>query len=175
MSDRTFARIDTTLKGYLRLMHPGQVGPLYRGCQTCAPFQGLDDKNTTLPEALISYLHNLDDKLSAVLVLLNQQMIQDDFPTQILIHDISGAGLRFTSSAQFAIGDQVEIVVATGLYPQGLVGTLGEIIRQDVQDTLQLWVVDFKNMRDLEREKIIQFVIKEQREHLRERRQERAL
>ncbi|GAB1410022.1 hypothetical protein MASR1M90_11760 [Desulfovibrionales bacterium] len=175
VADRTFARVDTTLKGYLRFMHPGQVGPLYRGCQSCAPVQAFDDKNTPLPESLVSYLRNMDEKITAILVLLNQQMVQDDFPTHVLVHDISGAGLRFTSSAQFNLGDQVELVLATGIYPQGLIGAMGEIIRQDAREDAILWVVEFKNMRDQEREKIIQFVIQEQREQLRERHQDRNL
>lgn len=175
IAERTFARIETTLKGYVRRMHPGQVRPLYAGCQSCAPIQGLDEKINSIPEALVVYLKNMDEKLSAILSLLNQQMIQDDFPISALIHDISGAGLRFTSPTKFAVGDLVEIVVAIAMYPQGLVGTMGEIIRQDSQEESPLWVVEFKNMRDLEREKIIQFVVQEQREQLRERRQARQL
>ncbi|NCD25035.1 MAG: PilZ domain-containing protein [Deltaproteobacteria bacterium] len=168
--DRTYARIDTTLKGYLRIIPKIQTRPLFTGCPACVPMQPLDPAQAQLPEALVSQLKTMDEKLSAVLTLLSRQAMRDDFPIPVIIHDISGAGLRFSSEHVFSLGEHVEIVVSLSMYPLGLIGTMGSIIRRDVIEDTTLWAVEFKDIRDTEREKIIQYVIAEQREQIRDRR-----
>lgn len=168
--DRTYARIDATLKGHLRIMPRIQARPLFTGCPACAPAQPLDPAQTSVPEAVVQQLRTMDEKLSAILTLLNRQVLQEDFPIPVIVHDISGAGLRFSSDRKFQVGDHVEIVVSLSMYPLGLIGTMGAIIRRDVLEGTPLWAVEFKDMRDTEREKIIQYVIAEQRDQIRDRR-----
>lgn len=168
--DRTYARIETTLKGHLRIMPRIQTRPLFTGCPACVPAQPLDPTQTPLPEAVIAQLRTMDEKLSAILTLMSRQALQEDFPIPVIVHDISGAGLRFSSAQTFDLDDHVEIVVSLSMYPLGLIGTMGSIIRQDKIEDTTLWAVEFKDMRDTEREKIIQYVIAEQREQIRDRR-----
>ena len=168
--DRTYARIDTTLKGRLRIMPRIQTRPLFTGCPACVPAQPLDPTQTPLPEAVIAQLKTMDEKLSAILTLMSRQALQDDFPIPVIVHDISGAGLRFSAAQTFDLDEHVEIVVSLSTYPLGLIGTMGTIIRRDEIEGTTLWAVEFKDMRDTEREKIIQYVIAEQREQIRDRR-----
>lgn len=168
-TERTFARIDTTLKGYIRLLPQGRFQPLFCGLQSTAGLQVPETVQAELPDGLIQYLRSMDEKLNSLLTLLTQQSLQEDFPIPAVVHDISGAGLRFSSPHDFAIGDQLEMVVALGHQAQGLAGTTGVIIRRDERDGQTLWAFGFKELRDLEREKIIQFVVARQREELRGR------
>lgn len=167
--DRTYARVEATLKGYLRIMPPGQRKPLFAGCPVNVPEIHLDPEQEAIPESVVAYFKKMDEKLNAILILLNRQTVQEDFPIPILVHDISGAGLRFSASRDFTVGAVVEVVVALAMYPLGLTGTVGEIIRRDMVDGQPRWAMKFTEMRESEREKIIQFVVAQQREELRER------
>lgn len=166
--ERTFARVETALKGYARLMPEGHLEPLFSGLQSSC--QKLPDAvQSGLPETLLQYLRCMDEKINTILNLLTQQSLQDDFPIQTVVHDISGAGLRFSSSHAFSLGDHVEMVVALANQPQGLASATGVIIREDRQNGQSLWALGFQDMRDLEREKIVQYVVARQREELRGR------
>jgi len=167
--ERTFARIDTALKGHARLLPSGRFIPLFNAVQPGAAPQLSEAAQSALPEGLVQYLRGMNEKLSAILTLLTQQNLQSDFPFSTFIHDISGAGLRFSSTQRFEVGQSLEMVVVLGNQPQTLAGTMGEIIREEELQGHTVWALEFKEMRDAEREKIIQFVVSRQREQLRER------
>ncbi|MBZ4648160.1 MAG: hypothetical protein JG760_411 [Desulfomicrobiaceae bacterium] len=168
--NRAYARIETARKGHARILPPGQTKPLFSGCAACAV--GLPARlDPGLPEAIVHTLRAMDEKLTAILNLLNERSLADDFPIPVLVHDISGAGLRMSSPHAFAIGMQVEIVVVLNAFPLQLAGTLGTIVRRDQLDDTALWAVEFTDIRESEREKIIQFVFQEQRQSLRAQRQ----
>ena len=111
----------------------------------------------------------MNDKLSAILSIMTQQTLHEDFPVPVLIHDISGAGIRFSANQEFELGQGVEVVIALSNQPQSLAGAMGVILRAEERRGERLWAVEFKDMSDCEREKIIQFVVAKQREQLRER------
>lgn len=169
--ERSFARIDTALKGYLRILPDGRLIPLFSCTKACSMSSMLTDSTQSdLPDTLLQFLGIMDEKLNTILGLLNRQTLSDDFPIPILIHDISGAGLRFNSELEFELGTAVEVVIALGSHTQVLAGAIGHVIRRDDCNGLVLWAMGFKDMRDSEREKIIQYVVAQQREQLRERR-----
>jgi hypothetical protein len=167
---RTYARIETARKGYARILPAGQTKPLFSGCPACAMGMPVRLEHGALPEGVLQFLRSMDEKLTAILNLLNERSLADDFPIPVLVHDISGAGLRMSSSHPFATGMRVEIVVVLGSFPLQIAGTLGTIVRRDEVEGTALWAVEFTDIRDSEREKIIQFVFQEQRQSLRERR-----
>ncbi len=169
VAERSFARIDTALKGYLRILPTGRFTSLFNCAQTSATPQLSEAAQSTLPEGLFQYLRSMNEKLSAILSLLNRQSLQEDFPVTVLIHEISGAGLRFSAAREFEPGQAVEMVIALGSQPQTLAGATGVILRADELRGEAVWAMEFKEMRDSEREKIIQFVVAQQREQLRER------
>lgn len=169
IADRTYARIETTLKGYARILPMGRITTLF-SCFQPGPSSPLSDgTQASLPDGLFQHLRNMDEKLDAVLTILNQQSLQEDFPIVTLVHDISGAGLRFTSDWDFQVGQAVEMVVALRGQARGLAGTTGIVVRVDEHHGQRLWAMEFKEIRDAEREKIIQYVVDRQREQLRER------
>jgi c-di-GMP-binding flagellar brake protein YcgR len=63
----------------------------------------------------------------------------------------------------------VEVVIALGRQTRSLAGATGVLIREEELKGHRVWALEFKEMRDAEREKIVQFVVARQREQLRER------
>lgn len=167
ISESGFARIDTALKGHLRVLPRGRLVPMFSSAPTHrTPSSG----SSPIPAEIELSLRQLDEKLDTILALLNRQNLQEDFPVPVFVHDISGADLRFSAPQSFEIGTTVEIVVELGFHPKTLAGTLGVLIRRDVWQDQELWAMKFEGMRACEREKIIAFVTAEQRAQLRERR-----
>lgn len=167
--ERTFARVDAALKGYLRVLPTDRFISLFPCSQTGGAIPLSETAQSSLPDGLAHYLRAMNDKLSAILSILTQQTLHEDFPVPVLIHDISGAGIRFSANQEFELGQGVEVVIALSNQPQSLAGTMGFILRAEEHQGERLWAVDFKGMSDCEREKIIQFVVAKQREKLRER------
>lgn len=169
VAERTFARIETALKGYLRILPMGSFTPLFNSSQESATPQLSEAAQASMPDGLLTYLKNMNGKLNSILSLLTQQSLQEDFPVPVLIHDISGAGLRLSASHELRLGQDVEVVIALGSQPQTLAGATGTLIREEEHRGQRVWALEFKEMRDSEREKIVQFVVSRQREQLRER------
>jgi len=116
-TERSFARVDTALKGYLRLLPPGRLIPLFNSAQMAPVSQPADTALAGLPDTLMPYLRGMNEKLNTILALLNQQSLQEDFSVPVVVHDISGAGLRFSAGQRFELGQGVEIVVVLGGQP----------------------------------------------------------
>lgn len=169
VAERTFARVDTALKGYLRVLPPGRFAPLFACTQTGTSPQLSENAQSSLPDGLGQYLRVMDEKLDTILSILTRQTLQEDFPVPVLIHDISGAGLRFSADREFELGQGVEVVIALSSQVRTLAGTPGVVIREEEHQGQRLWAMEFKDIRDSEREKIIQFVVARQREQIRER------
>ncbi len=150
-------------------MPPEQSRPLFSGDQGIKG-GSLEVSQSGLSEPVVQFLRAMDAKLDAILGHMNVRSLREDFPATVLIHDISGAGLRFSCAESIPVGTVVEIVVALSSYPLRLAGTHGAIIRQDTENNVTLWALEFRDIRETERDKIIQFVISEQREQLRDRR-----
>jgi hypothetical protein len=164
--ERTYARVETALKGYLRILPTGRFTSLFACTQTGTMPQLTE---SALPDGLAHYLRAMNEKLNSILSILTQQTLQEDFPVPVLIHDISGAGLRFSADLEFELGQGVEVVIALSNQPQSLAGAIGTILRAEENQDERVWALEFKDMRDCEREKIIQFVVAKQREQLLER------
>ncbi|MDY0273881.1 MAG: PilZ domain-containing protein [Desulfomicrobium sp.] len=169
-AERNFARIDTALKGYLRVIPDGRLIPLFSCTKSCGmPSPLADLAQTELPEALLQFLGAMDDKLNSILGLLNRQALNEDFPIPILVRNLSGAGLCFNTKEEFALGTAVEAIIALDSHSQVIAGTIGHINRRDEHNGQVVWAMEFRDIRDSEREKIIQYVIAQQREQIRDK------
>lgn len=164
--ERTFTQVELTLKGHLRMLPAGQFQPLFSGSRLGTAHE-LETTQHGLHKSLAQYLQDMDEKLNAILLLLSEQSLLEDFPVPILVHELSGAGLLFSSRQDFQIGQGVEAVLTLGSQMQTLAGVLG-VITGVVEGGR--WSMDFSHTYEREREKIIQFVIDKQREQLRDRR-----
>lgn len=167
--ERNYSRVDTRIKAYVRRTPFANAKPLFTGCFAC----DVEEQSTKslygshIPRELIAFLQGMDEKLNMMLSLLNQGSIQDDFPIAAEVIEISGAGLQFISEESFDREDTVEMALILSQFPLKVVGVVGQIQRRLEVKNVPVWVVKFSSVRDIDREKIVQFVFQEQREQIR--------
>lgn len=168
--NRTFSRVPTRLKMYFRFTEK-EARPLFLGCLGC----DLQDinlekiKSPYLPQELLQFLTALNHKLDIILTLLNQNQLGQDFPYTGEVTEISGAGLKFLTSEKLTPGQAIEVALSLSNLPPVLIGLVGEVLRIEEEQSSgkQLYALKYLFLRDSDREKIVQFVFKEQRELLR--------
>jgi c-di-GMP-binding flagellar brake protein YcgR len=107
-----------------------------------------------------------------ILSLLRQDSLQEDFPIRAEVVEISGAGLKFVSKERFDEEQALELAIILSQFPLRVVGAVGYVLRLESVRNIPIYVVTFTNIRDLDRENIVQFVFQEQREQIRERKNE---
>ncbi len=174
IQDRNYSRVDTRIKAYIRKTPFADAKPVFTGCFSC----NIEEQSTKslygshVPRELVAFLKGMDEKLNMVLSLLSQGSIQDDFPISAEVIEISGAGLQFVSEKDFHLEDTVEMALILSQFPLKVVGVVGRIHRTHSIKRVPIWVVEFTSIRDIDREKIVQFVFQEQREQIRGSRSE---
>ncbi|EFI34632.1 type IV pilus assembly PilZ [Desulfonatronospira thiodismutans ASO3-1] len=172
--DRKYSRVNTRIKAYMRRTVFDDSLPLFSSTLV----GDTDDhavKNlygSHLPRELINFLQQMDEKVNMILSLINRETIQADFPLQGEVLEISGAGLKFTSQEDFEEGENMEMVLLLSQVPLRIVGMVGRIHRCEKVQGVPVWAVQYASIRDVDREKIVQFVFQEQREHIRGRKNE---
>ncbi|WP_457570414.1 PilZ domain-containing protein [Desulfovulcanus sp.] len=174
---RTYSRISTRLKAYIRKLPSPDSRPLFSGCLACnaEPSITKNLQGPHIPRELVTFLQNMDAKLDMILSLLSQDSIQEDFPIRGEVVEISGAGLKFVSKTEFKEKEALELAIVLSQLPLRVVSVVGLILRlENVQNLAEapVYVVKFTNIRDIDRENIVQFVFQEQREQIRERKNE---
>jgi hypothetical protein len=171
---RNYSRIATRLKAYIRKLPSSDSRPLFSGC-LAGEFDSSLLKNlqgSHIPRDLIAFLQNMDRKLDMILSLLRQDNLQEDFPIRAEVIEISGAGLKFVSRERFEQEQAVELAIILSQFPLRVVGAVGFVLRLESIRNIPINVVKFTNIRELDRENIVQFVFQEQREQIRERKNE---
>jgi hypothetical protein len=165
---RTYTRIDTAIQAFMRKTASPAVQPGLRGGFSSQPEDHLRDalQQTSIPDALLDYLEAINAKLDTILGLLHQSSIKAEYPLEATITQISGAGVQFTSPHAFQVGEHLELVITLSRFPMQLVNAVGTITRREERDH-PVWVVEFTCIRDNDREVIIQYVFREQRELIR--------
>lgn len=165
---RTFMRIPTRLRGFLRLLaHPDDL-PLFRETPPLGACEGLpDSRDPGMSEALYAMLCTINAKLDMLLSMHSREQINADFPVSIDITEISGAGIRFTTESSLPVEQHVEAVIVLSRFPLRMAGAIGRILRQENQDTQPVYALDFTRIRERDLEHIVQFVFQSQRDELR--------
>ncbi|SDN75041.1 PilZ domain-containing protein [Desulfonauticus submarinus] len=168
---RTFSRVKTRLKMYFRPTSK-DARPLFLGCVGCeSQSTGFEDFHSPhLPKEFFDFLLNLDNKLNMILNFLSQKTLSQEYPYQGEVIEISGAGFKFISSTPVKVGDFIEAAVALSSVPPVLIGVVGEVIREEIIHDQKIYAFKYVHIRESDREQIVQFVFKEQREILREQR-----
>jgi hypothetical protein len=168
MSDekRTFSRVPVRLKGYARIMRSIESTPMYIG-------DGVGDaaccdtmfKGSKLPEEVTNFLMEMNRKLDRVLGLMSQGNLRDDFPIDLEILELSGAGIKFRSQTSFALDTPLEVIIILGQVPLKMAGSKGRIL--GVEDDTKLYRFEFVDTLGSNMEAIVQFVFQQQRELIR--------
>ncbi|WP_462325900.1 PilZ domain-containing protein [Desulfoplanes sp.] len=166
---RTYTRIDTTLQAFMRTAPSPSARPGLRGGFATGVDHLKDDlQKTSLPDPLLDYLESMNAKLDTILGLLHQSSIQTEYPLTATVTQISGAGVQFTSDHDLQTGIHLEMVITLSRFPLYLINVVGAITRKETApDGKDLYVFGFTAIRDNDREAIIQYVFREQREMIR--------
>jgi len=166
---RTYTRIDTSLQAFMRKVVSPTAKPGLRGGFSQGMGHLRDElQQTSIPAPLLDYLESMNAKLDTILGLLHQTSIQNEYPITATISQISGAGVQFSANHDLHMGDHLELVITLSRFPLYLVNAVGVITRQEqtVSGT-DVRVLEFTSIRDNDREAIIHYVFREQREMIR--------
>ena len=165
---RTYLRIPTKLHGRMRLVSSDKELQLFREAPiTSTSVTAMELKSAGLNEALVNALLAIDRKLDLLIGIHTQDSLLDDFPQTIEVVEISGAGVKMTSTDPLAVGQLVEVVITMTQLPVRMAGAIGRIIRDEMLDGVRVWALDFTKIRDRDLETIVQFVFQTQRDELR--------
>ncbi|MFP4213166.1 MAG: PilZ domain-containing protein [Desulfohalobiaceae bacterium] len=167
--NRSYSRVSTHIQAWARKMSPGDPGPLFRsGSWGWLQEQIPALKDSSLPEGLRFFLETINTKLDTLLSLCSEQVLQADFPLKLHVVELSGAGLKCLLPAEdLQKGDQLEVILVLAQFPVNLAGVSGQVLRQESSQGQKLLALEFSSLRQSEREKIVQFVFREQREQIR--------
>jgi len=166
---RTFMRVSTRIAGYARRVASPETRPARYDSlspQSGSPTENL--KGAKVPDALIEYLEHINHKLDMILTAMGQKNLIKEFPIRIEVVELSGAGLQFTSTQTLSQGDNLEVVMEISKVPLRLAGGIGQIQRVETEHDRPVYVMDFTQIRDEDREAIVGFVFQEQRSQIRE-------
>ncbi len=165
--NRKFTRAKTRIQGYLRQAKSAKDIPIF---SSGSPQNLLRmDKVRGIPDELLTFLKNLDEKLDTIVSLLNKQELATDFPFEIEVTELSAAGIKFTTKETFTENEYLELALVLNHLPLKTIGAICQVIRQDQIDNPSEWVAQFTNIRNSDREAIIQYVFYEQREEIRQK------
>ncbi len=165
---RKFSRVNTRIRAHARRVPSGDVTPLY----SCGPVQAPVhlDRVQGVPDSLVQFLNNLDNKVDTIISLLNQHSIESEFPLVLEVTEISGAGIKFTSGETLKQHESLELALVLNHSPLKIVGIICTLVRQEDTAQQSAWIASFTNIRDNDREAIVQYVFHEQRESIRKNR-----
>jgi len=166
---RTYLRIPTRITGHGRLLGDPSEQPVFRD----APLAGLtgpgafDARDASIPESLYTLLSSLNAKLDILIGMLGKDQMSADFPVDLSVVEISGAGLRFSASATLPMDADMEVVLMLSQFPLRMAGAIGKIIRAEDCDGKTIYALDFTRIRERDLETIVQFVFQSQRDEIR--------
>lgn len=173
MEKRAFSRVETYLRGRIRILKEEGASPVFSGFLSAeSPVGEKELENAHIPEKLVSFLLNMDSKLNAILGHLQRDQLQEDFPDRVEIMEISGAGIRMVPPPGISVGDTVELVIFLSEFPLRAVGAIGKVLRCDTLRQQDCVALEFTRIREEDLEAIVQFVFQEERRKLRAQRLE---
>ena len=163
---RAFSRVPVRLKGFARKMRSIDSSPVYIGEAVAKSFDpDAIFRNSKLPEEVTLFLAELNRKLDSVLGMLSQTNLRSDFPIDIEIVELSGAGLKFRTAEALPAETPLEVVFILSQVPLKMASSKGRIIGD--REAPDLYRFEFVDTRGSDNEAIVQFVFRQQREHIR--------
>jgi len=162
------------LTGYARKIDSPDMTPLFRSHREYFASSGHGQiKDLGLPEGVKAFLEDMNSKLDMLLSLQSQRRLESDYPIKSEIVELSGAGLKcLQPSPPLQVGEALEMVLILSQLPVTMAGVAGIVQRLEPYGQQgQVVVVEFRHVRESDREAIVQFVFREQREHIRSAKQ----
>jgi c-di-GMP-binding flagellar brake protein YcgR len=123
--------------------------------------------NSKLPPALVRFMVNLDAKMDSILALLQKDNFDEFFPHKLMVTEISASGVLVQSDS-LQVGENIELVMFLGEYPPRIASSIGRVLRPaSAKADSGIFAIQFTGLRDSDREEVVRFVFKEERERIR--------
>lgn len=170
---RSFSRVKTRLLAYARKTDSLDTPPRFNATPalgSCSRDELI--RSAKLPEALVTFLCELDKKTDQIISLLSQDQIRSEFPLSLEITELSGAGARFSCPAPLSSDDNLEVIIILNNFPLRVSATKAHIVGR--QDDSGLYRMEYVNIREADMETIIQYVFQRQREMIRNSKRDSA-
>jgi hypothetical protein len=169
MDKRSYSRVPVYFQGlYRRLSIPDepQLCPRQFSAEDSALAAQLSS-NSKLPPALVRFMINLDAKMDSILALLQKDNFDEFFPNKLMVVEVSASGV-LVQSDDLQLGEYIELVMFLGEYPPRIVSGIGRVLRPGKSRlNNRIFAIQFTSLRDSDREEIVRFVFKEERERIR--------
>lgn len=168
---RSYSRVPCFTRAlYRHMSHPEEP-------QLCPGGAGAEDKNlrerlasgvTGMPEGLTAFLINLDIKLDRLIDYLTRDSITEYFSKQFVVLDLSASGLLVQSN-ELQAGEFLEVALFLGELPSVLISGVTQVLRpgRPLPGVGSTFALKFVRIRESDREQIVRFVFKEDRQRIR--------
>jgi hypothetical protein len=159
-NQRSFVRVSTSLTCHGRRMQSLSAPPRFRG----QPVLASAGRRPSRQARLLGSLASIESKLDQLLAQTSVVQLAAEFPLELEVTELSGAGMRARRPAEpLAPGDVVEVVLVLNHAPLQLASAVAQVVRTQEREL----VFAFPRILENHRKAIIQFVLEEQREQRR--------
>jgi len=163
---REYSRVNARLKGFARRTSADDSHLFHSIVPQTSSDTSMNLSKAGFSDEVVDFFINLDDKLNLLMGMNNLEYLQQDFPEKIDIYDISGAGIRIRYSSDLPLETELEIVIMISHLPFTAVSAIGTV-KEQLEDGSSRFM--FTSLREADREAIVRFVFQQQREELRNR------
>ena len=167
-SDSRHASAPTNIRAMFRALASPHDLPLFADA-----VNSLNQDEPALPqghgmhEAVALFLEDMNRKLDQVIALLTTNRLEEDFPFQAQVTEISGAWAVLQTLEPLKQGDSVEMVFVLSRMPLSLAGAVGRVESAAVLENATRAKIGFTSIRQPDQESLVQFVFHEQRQQIR--------
>ncbi|GHV52021.1 hypothetical protein FACS1894206_00030 [Deltaproteobacteria bacterium] len=167
-----YAPIRTYLRGHFRVLDGPEDNA--RAHMNTLPVSSTREEfmaASPFPEAVSRFWAQLDMKVDALLAGMQSSAMERDFPYGLEICSLSASAFEFSTVEPVVPGDWLEVIIPfrqTGVLTASGIGNV--TARKAEKDGVAIFSFSFTRIQEEEREKIMRFVFKEQRRHLRKSR-----
>lgn len=166
--DRHFARVATRMRAHARRTASLDDPLLFRPMADTATTPSAEMlKESNLPEVILEFLKGIDAKLDMLVSHMGRNSLERDFPLDIEVREISGAGAQFRTDEPMQSGDTLEMVLVLSAFPLRLAGVKGRVL--GIDEATGWHRFEFTTIRKADREAVVQYVFQEEREEIRRR------
>jgi hypothetical protein len=125
------------------------------------------------PEALIAFLLEMDRKLDAILGYLHRETLEEEFPGEGWVTELSGVCLTLETAASLETGDRLELALLLEEFPPRMVSVTATVESpRPGERGPEAFCLACSCAREEDRETLIRFVFQEERRLLRLRKGE---
>ncbi|MDR2504082.1 MAG: PilZ domain-containing protein [Deltaproteobacteria bacterium] len=167
---RNYSRISCFIRAmYRKMSHPDEP-------QLCPSGVNAEDKDfrdrfaagSGLPEPAVAFLLNLDKKLDRLIAQASKDSLSAYFQKQLVILDLSASGLMVQAN-DLQANDYLELMIFLGEFPPVLVSGVAQVLRpgKTLPGVGPTYAMHFTRLRENEREQIVRYVFKENRQRIR--------